>query len=32
LVEIALQQERASENKLSLKSFNCIFDLGEMNN
>ena len=31
LVEIALQQERASENKLSLKSFNCIFDLGEMN-
>ncbi len=31
LVEIALQQERPSENKLSLKSFNCIFDLGEMN-
>ena len=32
LVEIALQQERASENRLSLKSFNCMFDLGEMNN
>ena len=31
LIEIALKQDCASENQLSLKSFNCVFDLGKMN-
>ena len=30
LIEIALNQDHDSENKLSLKSFDCMFELGQI--
>ena len=32
LIEVALKQGNIHEDKLTLKSFDCLFDLGQINN